>query len=188
MGISADPVVLTLGEWNSSGQSGSATLTPKGTKTTVDVAITAGAAGVAQPSHIHLGTCDDLGGVSYALTSLDAGVSSTVVDASISTLLSGRFAVNIHKSGPEVSVYVACGELNEETNAMVADSGGASEDPVARTVQTSISGFAFSNLTISVGDTVSWENTDNAAHTVTNRVGDTSPPPPRLVQHSVARH
>jgi hypothetical protein len=122
-GVSADPVVLNLSELNSSGQSGSVTLTPKGTKTTVDVAITAGAAGIDQPSHIHMGTCDDLGGVSYALTSLDAGVSTTDVDASISSLLPGGFAVNIHKSGPEVSVYVACGNLDVATNVMAADSG-----------------------------------------------------------------
>ncbi|MEE8046310.1 MAG: plastocyanin/azurin family copper-binding protein [Dehalococcoidia bacterium] len=176
MGVSADPVVLTVSELNSSGQLGSVTLTPKGTKTTVDVAITAGAAGIDQPSHIHTGTCDDLGGVTYPLTSLGAGVSTTVVDASISSLLSGRFAVNIHKSGPEVSVYVACGDLNEETNAMVADSGSGSGGGVAQTVLTNIEGFAFSNLTISVGDTVSWENLDNAAHTVSSRVTDSSPP------------
>lgn len=177
MGMSADPVVLNLGELNSSGQSGSVTLTPKGTKTTVDVTITMGTAGIDQPSHIHLGTCDDLGGVSYVLTSVNAGMSSTDVDASISTLLSGRFAVNIHKSGPEVSVYVACGDLDESTNVTVPGSGsGSGGGAVSETVLTNIDGFAFSNLTISVGDTIVWENVDNAPHTVTNRVTDSDPP------------
>ena len=117
-GVSSDAVTLILNELNNSGQSGSVTLTPKGTKTTVAVSITPGAVGIGQPIHIHSGSCDDLGGVVYPLTSLDAGMSATTVDVSISSLLSGRFAVNAHKSGPEASVYVACGDLPKRADVL----------------------------------------------------------------------
>ena len=117
-GVSSDAVTLILNELNNSGQSGSVTLTPKGTKTTVAVNITPGAVGIGQPIHIHSGSCDDLGGVVYPLTSLDAGMSATTVDVSISSLLSGRFAVNAHKSGPEASVYVACGDLPKRADVL----------------------------------------------------------------------
>ncbi|MBN4059371.1 hypothetical protein JYT32_00460 [Dehalococcoides mccartyi] len=117
-GVSSGAVTLILNELNSSGQSGSVTLTPVGTKTTVAISISAGAVGIAQPAHLHAGSCDNLGGVSYALTSLDAGMSTTTVDASISSLLSGRFTVNIHKSGPEASVYVACGDVPTRSDVL----------------------------------------------------------------------
>ena len=287
-GVSSDAVTLILNELNNSGQSGSVTLTPKGTKTTVAVSITPGAVGIGQPIHIHSGSCDDLGGVVYPLTSLDAGMSATTVDVSISSLLSGRFAVNAHKSGPEASVYVACGDLPKRadvltialselnssgqsgTTTLVANgsltdvavvvtpgaagvaqpihihasscatlggveypltsvmngtsltsvsvtleslrdgdfavnlhksgaeasvyvscgnlggggagvatsggSGGSGGSTPPPDIQSMIVNFVLEDLTVSIGQTVIWENTDNAPHTVTHRVTGSDPP------------
>ncbi|MCI0874310.1 MAG: hypothetical protein J4N79_08565, partial [Chloroflexi bacterium] len=284
-GVSSDAVTLILNELNNSGQSGSVTLTPKGTKTTVAVSITPGAVGIGQPIHIHSGSCDDLGGVVYPLTSLDAGMSATTVDVSISSLLSGRFAVNAHKSGPEASVYVACGDLPKRADVLtialselnssgqsgtatlvangsltdvavvvtpgaagvaqpihihasscatlggveypltsvmngtsltsvsvtleslrdgdfavnlhksgaeasvyvscgnlggggagVATSGGSGGSTPAPDIQSKIVNFVLEDITVSIGQTVIWENTDNAPHTVTHRVTGSDPP------------
>ncbi|MCH8114962.1 MAG: hypothetical protein IIB25_05755 [Chloroflexi bacterium] len=287
-GVSSDAVTLILNELNNSGQSGSVTLTPKGTKTTVAVSITPGAVGIGQPIHIHSGSCDDLGGVVYPLTSLDAGMSATTVDVSISSLLSGRFAVNAHKSGPEASVYVACGDLPKRadvltialselnssgqsgTATLVANgsltdvavvvtpgaagvaqpihihasscatlggveypltsvmngtsltsvsvtleslrdgdfavnlhksgaeasvyvscgnlggggagvatsggSGGSGGSTSPPDIQSKIVNFVLEDITVSIGQTVIWENTDNAPHTVTHRVTGSDPP------------
>ncbi|MDA1188507.1 MAG: hypothetical protein O2854_02335 [Chloroflexi bacterium] len=109
--IVRDVVVVGLGEMNSSGQSGVAVLSEEGTGTRVVISVTSGATGVAQPVHIHSGTCSTLGGVVHSLTSVTNGSSSTLVAASLSSLLTGGFAINLHKSAAEVSVYTACGNI-----------------------------------------------------------------------------
>ncbi|MCH8102710.1 MAG: hypothetical protein IIB28_06105, partial [Chloroflexi bacterium] len=60
---SGGDLVISVGELNSSGQTGIATLTAMGGQTKVVVSISSGAAGVSQPIHVHSGTCDTLGGV-----------------------------------------------------------------------------------------------------------------------------
>ena len=104
-------VVLPLSVLNDSGQSGIVTLTPMGTKTRVDLSLTNITPGVSQPAHIHSGSCDTLGGVVYPLTSVSNGLSTTTVDASIFALLQGVYAINVHRSAAEISVYTACGDL-----------------------------------------------------------------------------
>lgn len=102
---------VTLNAQNNSGQSGTATLTPMGGQTKVSISIKPGEAGVAQPAHIHAGTCDNLNPQpKYPLTSVTDGKSTTVVAAPIADLVNGN-AINIHKSGPEIKTYVACGNL-----------------------------------------------------------------------------
>ncbi len=111
-------LVIPLGELNSSGQTGIATLIAMGGQTEVIVSIASGAAGVAQPIHVHSGTCDTLGGVEHPLTSVVDGSSVTVIDATLSSLMGGANAVNIHLSGDEVGTYVACGDIPEEGSSV----------------------------------------------------------------------
>ena len=103
---------VQLMEQNGSGQSGTATIT--GTddgKIMVMVQLSNGT-GVAQPAHIHRGTCANLDPrPAYPLTSVTNGVSDTMVDVSTETLLNGEYAINVHKSAAEASVYVACGDI-----------------------------------------------------------------------------
>jgi plastocyanin len=174
----ADVLTIALGELNSSGQSGTATLVANGDSTDVAVIVTPGAAGVAQPIHIHASSCATLGGVEYPLTAVMDGTSLTSVGVTLQSLRDGDFAVNLHKSGAEASVYHACGDIGEGAAAVAVsdDSGGSGDSTPPPDIQSKIVNFALEDLEISVGQTVIWENTDNAPHTVTHRVTDSSPP------------
>lgn len=107
-------------------QTGTATLTAAGDQTEVVVSIDPSPEGadVEQPAHIHAGTCgDNLGGVEYPLTNVVDGSSTTTVDASLDSLQTGDFAINIHKSGEEIGVYVSCGNIPAAANGL-PDTGG----------------------------------------------------------------
>ena len=110
-----ESVTITLREQSGSGQSGTAVLTAVGNQTRVVVTLSNPAAGVAQPAHIHEGTCANLNPQPrYPLQSLMNGRSETVVDVPLSQLLAGQFAINVHKSQQEISTYVACGEIRAQ--------------------------------------------------------------------------
>jgi hypothetical protein len=89
---------------------------------------------IAQPAHIHTGSCATLGDVAYPLNDLvapavgtpvaspevedtDSGLenvvsySNSTVEASLDDLTSGEFAVNVHESPDEIQNYIACGDI-----------------------------------------------------------------------------
>jgi hypothetical protein len=97
---------------NGSGESGTATFTPVAGGTLVSIKITAGVADVPQPNHVHPGTCATLDPKpQYGLPPIKDGTSSAVIPASIADLLATPHAFNVHKSGPEAAIYVACGDI-----------------------------------------------------------------------------
>ena len=107
-----DVVTVELKAQNDSGQNGTATLMPEGMQTKVVIELSNAPAGVAQPAHIHLGTCDNLDKApKWPLQAVKDGRSVSMVPASIDTILSEKAAINIHKSKDEVSVYVSCGNI-----------------------------------------------------------------------------
>ena len=111
-----DPsITITLGPGRDSDQNGTATLTAKGNQTLVVLNIKPGAAGVAQPAHIHAGDCPVPGDVKYPLTNIVDGKSSTTVDVKLSDLLKGGFAINAHLSAQDLGKYVACGVIPQGT-------------------------------------------------------------------------
>ncbi len=125
-------VTLSLKAQSGSGQDGTAVLTDiGGGKTRVDITVTPGAAGVAQPAHIHDGSCGtaDLKGVKYPLTSVTDGKSTTEVSVTIASLLSAPTAINIHKSAAEVAVYTSCSNItaSSPTALPASGAGGAAE-------------------------------------------------------------
>jgi hypothetical protein len=102
-------VVLNLGAGRDADQTpGTVTLVSDGAKTVVSINIKSGGVGVSQPAHIHDGACPGVSGVKYPLTNVVDGKSTTVVDAKLSDILAGTYAVNIHKSTTEAGVYTAC--------------------------------------------------------------------------------
>lgn len=108
----AGPVTVQLTPQNGSGESGTATLTDDGTKTKVVVAVKGAPAGVAQPLHVHKGTCAKLDPApAYGLTSLSGGKSETTIDVPLSQLQTGGFAINGHKSAQDAKTYVFCGNI-----------------------------------------------------------------------------
>jgi len=103
---------VTLNMQNDSGQNGVAELREEDGKVIVEIAVAPGVEGVEQPTHIHSGSCDDLGGIEYPLTILTNGVSTTTLDVNMTDLLSQLpLAINGHKSAEEIGTYITCGEL-----------------------------------------------------------------------------
>ena len=120
-----DTVTITMNQQNNSGQTGAAALVDAGNgQVAVAINVNPGAAGVGQPAHIHRGTCANLDPKPlYPLTDVMNGTSETIVNASLSELTSGQYAINVHKSGTEASIYVSCGDIT----AMVTGGGTAPE-------------------------------------------------------------
>ena len=114
-GAKAGPVSVMLGEQNGSKESGTAQLSSEGPdKTRVVLSIKGGPAKVAQPAHIHEGSCAKLDPKpKYPLSNVEDGKSTTVVSASLESLTSGALAINVHKSGDDMKTYVACGDLKK---------------------------------------------------------------------------
>lgn len=105
-------IVVALSAQNDSGMNGTATLTDMDGSTVVKLDLTGAPAGVEQPAHIHTGSCANIGGVVYPLTSPLNGVSETTLGVSLEEILAGLpLALNVHKSNAESGVYVACGDL-----------------------------------------------------------------------------
>lgn len=107
----AGEVTLELAEQNGSRQEGTATLTPNGEGGTTVAIELSNPPDVPQPSHIHSGTCDDIGDVVEPLENLVAGRSDTDIDMSIEELRSEQLIVHAHKSEAEFDVSVACSEI-----------------------------------------------------------------------------
>ncbi|MEX1997824.1 MAG: CHRD domain-containing protein [Candidatus Andersenbacteria bacterium] len=104
--------VVALGAQNDSGMSGVATLTDMNGSTLVALDLAGAPEGVAQPAHIHTGSCADIGGVVYPLEFPVNGISETLLSVSLDTILADLpLALNVHKSPEEANVYVACGDL-----------------------------------------------------------------------------
>ncbi|MCH7907904.1 MAG: hypothetical protein IIB26_10795 [Chloroflexi bacterium] len=158
---------FTLASIDGSAQDGSVTFIDLGGETAVVISVGSAAAGLAQPVHIHEGACDTLGAVTIPLTNVVDGRSVTLIDQPISNVMRGGFAVNLHKSGDEIAVYTACGEIGDAAMAATPDGGDAMSSG-GSAVLSNIQGFQLQNLTISVGDTVTWTNLDNAPHTVSH--------------------
>jgi len=101
----------------------------------------------AHPAHIHSGTCEELGDVVFPLESLTAtdltaspetvgelpgtpaisdedmlnvvAESTTTVEASLSDILSGEHAINVHESPENIENYIACGDIvGQETGGL----------------------------------------------------------------------
>jgi hypothetical protein len=104
--------VYAIAAQNGSGELGTVTLTAVGDKTRVDVALANAPTDVPQPAHIHEGTCAKLDPKpKYNLGLVTDGTATYMVDAPMSQLVAGGFAVNVHKSTKDIPTYIACGEL-----------------------------------------------------------------------------
>lgn len=107
----SEAVTVDFKALNNSGESGKATLTAQDGKTKVVIDLTGAPEGVAQPAHVHHGTCENLGGPAYPLEAVKNGKSETTIEAKLSDLTTGDFAINVHKSEKEIANYVSCGDI-----------------------------------------------------------------------------
>jgi hypothetical protein len=106
------PVSFTLHPQNHSGETAAVTMTQEGPNVVVAVKSENGPA-LAQPIHIHKGTCDTLDPKpTYPLTTLQSGTSTTTLkDMTLAQLETGSFAINVHHSTADVPTYYACGNI-----------------------------------------------------------------------------
>ena len=117
-GAATSTLTVNMGAQNSSGETGTATLTQTGADVTVVLDIK-GAPATAQPAHIHTGTCANLGGVVYPLSNVTAGKSTTVVkNVTIDKLLGASHAINVHESAANIAHYVSCGNIAKAASSM----------------------------------------------------------------------
>ena len=106
------PIKVELSAQNGSGETGYAMLYPHGAKTKVIVHLKGTPKGVAQPDHIHKGTCANIDPKpAYMLKPVVGGKSITLVDASLADLLKEPMAINVHESATDLKKYVACGDI-----------------------------------------------------------------------------
>lgn len=119
-------VTVDLAEQTDSGQTGTVMLTADGENTTVVIALD-NPTSVPQPAHIHMGTCAKLDPTpAYGLENVVRGKSTTVVNEELGALRDQNYAINVHKSGAEFDVYVACGDIGSGSGGtgMETDDGG----------------------------------------------------------------
>lgn len=112
-GDSAEPATLELqlSEQNGSGQSGTAMLTEVERGRTRIVVELANPPQAPQPSHVHPGSCDDLGPPVAGLSNVVGGKAETVIDMSLDELRTGKLVVHAHKSAQEYDTSVACARI-----------------------------------------------------------------------------
>jgi hypothetical protein len=103
---------IAIGQQNSSGQTGHASLKQVGHDMQVTLTIDH-APKTAEPAHIHKGTCANLDPTpAYPLKDVKDGKSvSTVHNFTFGMIKKGHYAINVHKSVADLKTYVACGDL-----------------------------------------------------------------------------
>lgn len=139
-----EPMVYKMAALKNSTESGmvSFEMTQDG-KTQVKFDMINAAKGVAQPAHIHEGSCAKPGAVQYPLANLVDGASSTVIDISLDDLMKKMpFAVVVHKSEKEAGTYVSCGDIKTDNAMMMQDGKLIEGDGTTSTSTTAVQGSA----------------------------------------------
>ncbi|MFW6174478.1 MAG: hypothetical protein ACOC5K_01735, partial [Chloroflexota bacterium] len=132
--VDSGAIVIPLDESSDSGQSGTATLTPLGGSTRVDIHIVSGASSVAQPARIHGGNCRDLGSVDFVLNDVEDGRSTTVVNVGLPRLRQGLSAIETRRSQADIGAMVACGDIppvGEAVSFLLSPSNDSSQSGIA---------------------------------------------------------
>ena len=108
-------LIVRLNERNGSGQSGKSTLVERRDQTLVANAVTAGPReNDPQPSHIHRGSCNELGEIVHPLSGIKFGRGGTALNDTLDSLMSGDLVIDVHQSTAEIDVIAACGEIPAE--------------------------------------------------------------------------
>lgn len=111
--LAADTLTIQMKALNGSGEDGTAVLTQLPDGVQVVVTLKNAPADTPQPTHIHIGTCGAINKApEYPLVNTVDGKGTSVVKGiKLSDLTSGKYAVNVHKSGDEIATYVSCGNI-----------------------------------------------------------------------------
>jgi hypothetical protein len=105
-------VTIKMVAQNGSGENGTATLSDLNGRTRIVIHVQHENTTGIQPAHVHAGTCAKLNPApKYPLKDVVLGDSNTIVDVPMSSLLGGRYAINVHESKTELTKYVSCGNI-----------------------------------------------------------------------------
>ncbi len=108
----AAPIVVTLNMQENSGEKGEAKLMEVDGQVKVAIALTGAPADLPQPSHLHKGSCANLGEPIFTLSPVLDGASETTLLITKEALVDNLpLALNVHKSTTNLNNYVACGDL-----------------------------------------------------------------------------
>jgi len=111
----ASPTTLTIKmkALNGSGENGTAVLTQMPDGLHVVVKLTNAPKDTLQPTHIHIGNCGNINKApEYGLQSTANGAATSVVPGvTLSDLMKGKYAINVHKSADDLGTYVSCGDV-----------------------------------------------------------------------------
>jgi LPXTG-motif cell wall-anchored protein len=110
---------------------GAATLTAQGAQTMVVVRVTGAPANSTHVNHIHVGSCEAEGGIAYPLTDLQTNAqgtatASTMVNATLATVLASRHYVNVHAGASLPSPGVSCGNIVAGASSLPTTGGATS--------------------------------------------------------------
>jgi len=107
----AKPLQVHLVAQNASGETGTVTMLDGPLGLIVHVRVNEMT--LAQPAHIHKGTCAKLDvKPAYPLTTIADGQSQSTIPGATIALVTGQpYAVNVHKSTKDVATYVACANI-----------------------------------------------------------------------------
>ena len=108
-------LTLDLQEQNSSGISGTVSLSPTSDgQLEVEIEVD-GSDGGPHPAHIHEGSCADLNPEpAFPLEDVVDGRSETTVDVELTDLTLNEYAVNVHESPENSATYVACADVRNQ--------------------------------------------------------------------------
>lgn len=110
--LSSNNFSIVLSSQNFSGQNGIATFEGLNDKTLIKIKTLGYPWGIAQPAHIHSGTCEKPGEIKYPLANTLNGESETTLDININKLFEkSPLVLNVHKSIEGTNVYVSCGQV-----------------------------------------------------------------------------
>jgi hypothetical protein len=112
--IAQAPSTLTIPmhALNGSGENGEAFLVQGDDGVHIRIELQNGSS-VAQPTHIHIGTCGAINKApEYGLDDTVNGKGESVVrGVKLSDLLAGHYAINVHKSAMDLATYSSCGDI-----------------------------------------------------------------------------
>ncbi len=153
-------ITVSMKAENGSKQDGTVTIVDENGKVKVIVKVASGAKDIAQPAHIHTGSCPSPSpaptGVAYALNNVVNGTSETTLTIGTKELLARLpLSILIHKSAAEAKTYVSCGDIADST--MMKDGGAMMEKKHVLVTYTD-TGFVPATLTINAGETVTFMN------------------------------
>lgn len=111
---STDSHTIVMKALNGSGEDGTAVVSQTDAGLSVVVTLKNAPKDVPQPTHIHAGNCGKINAApEYPLNNTVNGKGSSIVKGvKLADLMTGKYAVNVHKSADDIPTYVSCGNIN----------------------------------------------------------------------------